>query len=183
MGKARRAKKKDNNIGMLLALVSIFLVAVTFFMLFDIKSKLKKTNPSENIISDEIENTVNNEVIGNDVTEQEINNEVNLEENTVANEIEVSNNIVSNNTVANQTSNTTKQTNTSSAPAIPAVTDDKQKAIELVKKEWGDDDSVSFSFDYINENGEYVVAVKDKSSATVKYYFRVNLQTESVELD
>ena len=178
MGRARRAKKKDNNIGILLTLVSIFLIAVTFFMLFDIKNKLKKTSSSENIISDEIENTVNNEVIGNDVTEQEINNEVNLEENTVANEIEVSNN-----TVTNQTSNTNKQTNTSSAPAIPAVTDDKQKAIELVKKEWGSDETVSFSFDYINENGEYIVAVKDKSSATVKYYFRVNLQTESVELD
>ena len=178
MGKARRAKKKDNNIGIMLALVSIFLVAVTFFMLFDIKGKLKKTNQSDNTISAEIENNVNNEIIGNDITEPEISNEVNMEENTVANEVEVSNN-----TVTNQTSNTTKQTNTSSAPAIPAVTDDKQKAIELVKKEWGSDETVSFSFDYINENGEYVVAVKDKSSATVKYYFRVNLQTESVELD
>ena len=59
MGRARRAKKKDNNIGILLTLVSIFLIAVTFFMLFDIKSKLKKTNPSQNIVSDEIENTIN----------------------------------------------------------------------------------------------------------------------------
>ena len=179
MGKARRAKKKDNNIGIMLALVSIFLVAVTFFMLFDIKGKLKKTNQSDNTISAEIENNVNNEIIGNDITEQEINNEVNLEGNIVANEIQNTTNTVENQVV----NNAVKKTNISNTPAIPAVTDDKQKAIELVKKEWGSDETVSFSFDYINENGEYVVAVKDKTSATVKYYFRVNLQTESVELD
>ena len=63
------------------------------------------------------------------------------------------------------------------------MTDEKQKAIELVKEKWGKDDTVNYVFDYVNENGEYVIAVKDRASATVKYYFRVNLETESVELD
>lgn len=172
MSRSRRKAKKQSNLwAIVLVLVCVFVVGGTFYMLFDINNKLQTMNISENTVS----NSVDNNITENETVVENVVNEV---ENTVSNEVENKTNAVT-----NQVANTEKNTTISNSPAIPAVTDDKQKAIELVKKEWGDDDSVSFSFDYINEKGEYVVAVKDKASATVKNYFRVNLSTGSVELD
>ena len=180
MGRARRAKKESYGWAIVLVLVCIFVVGGTFYMLFDIKSKVGNIKKSDNTISNNvIENNISDEN-----NEQNIKNETNAVENIVSNEIDNTANVVSNIVENKISSNNTVKNNTiPDKPAIPAVTDDKQKAIDLVKKEWGNDDTVSFVFDYINENGEYVVAVKDKSSATVKNYFRVNIKNGNVELD
>ena len=76
--------------------------------------------------------------------------------------------------------NETQENNTNSSDSEPKT--DEEKAISIVKKEWGADNSVDFVFDHV-ENDEYIVAVKDRSTATVKYYFRVNLETKTVEMD
>lgn len=173
MGRARRAKKESYGWAIVLVLVCVFVVGGTFYMLFDIKGKVDNMKVSDNTISNAIENNETN-----------IKNETNTVETIVSNEIDNTANVVSNKVENKISSNNTVKNNTiPNTPAIPAATDDKQKAIELVKKEWGSDDTVSFVFDYINENGEYVVAVKDRTSATVKNYFRVNLKTGNVELD
>lgn len=179
MGRAKRAKNESYGWAIVLVLVCIFVVGGTFYMLFDIKGKVQKMNNSDNTISNIVENK---SVIENPKATMQ--NEVNSVENTVTNEIENTAKVISNQVENKIYSNTTQKKNSiPDTPAIPAVTDDKQKAIDLVKKEWGNDDTVNFVFDYINENGEYVVAVKDRASATVKNYFRVNLKTENVELD
>lgn len=158
-----------------LPILCIVVVAVTFYMLHDAQNRVNQLE--ENQVGNEPQNTLQNE---------DIVNENSVENASVENEVT---NQVQNNTVTNTANmmNSTNTTNTnkpiSNAPAIPAETDQKQKAIELVKKEWGADNSVDFLFEYINENGEYVVSVKDKATATVKYYFRVNLETKTVELD
>lgn len=175
MSRSRRAKKQNNAWAFVLFFVCIIVIGGTFYMLHDISKKVKSINTENNYT---VENIIQNQVNENNTNEQNVSTENNIVENTVVNEI---NNMT--NTATNQTSNTSKNTTIPNTPAIPAVTDDKQKAIELVKKEWGADDTVSFSFDYINEKGEYVVAVKDKASATVKCYFRVNIQSGTVELD
>jgi len=145
-------------------------------MLHDIKTKVDKQVKSQTNTAN-ITNTTNiDKPIQND-TQNEISNEVQnvIEENTVIQ------NTITNNTVKNTT--TFNTTNTTSSNYKPASTDKKQEAINLVKQDWGTDNTVSFSFEYINENGEYVVSVKDKATATVKYYFRVNIETGEVELD
>ena len=48
---------------------------------------------------------------------------------------------------------------------------DDEKAIELAKKEWGDDDSVSFS---IEEKKDTKIYVAVKSDATVIQWYEVN---------
>lgn len=63
------------------------------------------------------------------------------------------------------------------------TTDKKQQAIDLVKEKWGEDETVSFRCDSVNSKGEYVIAVVSKETATVKNYFKVNLNTKSVEID
>lgn len=165
MSRAKREKKSKINLKVWIPIICIIVVGVTFYMIYDMQNKLEKMDPP---------NTTNE---GENISENNIDENV-VGENNVTNE---STNMIENTT--NDVSNSTSQSNQSSAPAIPAVTDQKQKAIELVKKEWGKDDTVDYVFDYINENREYVVAVKDKASATVKYYFRVNLETGMVELD
>lgn len=171
MSRARREKKSKANWKIWVPIICVIVVGVTFYMIYDIQNKIEKMDPSDN--RNAKENTVVNESVEqNDVIEE------NVIENNVENEIHNE----TDNTASNS-SNTTNTANQSSAPAKPAVTDEKQKAIELVKEKWGKDDTVNYVFDYVNENGEYVIAVKDRASATVKYYFRVNLETESVELD
>lgn len=157
-----------------LPILCIVVVAVTFYMLHDAQNKVNQLQ--ENEVGNETQNTLQSEDVihENSVENANVQNEViNQVQNTVTN--------TANTTNPTNTTNTNKPI--SDAPAIPAVTDQKQKAIELVKKEWGTDNSVDFLFEYINENGEYVVSVKDKATATVKYYFRVNLETKAVELD
>lgn len=63
------------------------------------------------------------------------------------------------------------------------TTDKKQDAIDLVKQTWGEDDSVTFRCDSIESNGVYIIAVVSKQTASVKNYFKVNLNTKSVEID
>lgn len=175
MSRSRRAKKQSNLWAIVLVFVCVFVVGGTFYMLFDIKNKVKTINTIENANSNTVQNTIDNNILENEIVVQNTVNEV---ENSISTEIQNTAN-----TVTKQVANTSKNTTIPNTTAIPAITDEKQKAIELVKKEWGDDDTVNFSFDYINEKGEYVVAVKDKASATVKNYFRVNLQNGTVELD
>lgn len=63
------------------------------------------------------------------------------------------------------------------------TTDKKQQAIDLVKQTWGEDDTVTFRCDSVNAKGEYIIAVVSKESASVKNYFKVNLNTKTVEID
>lgn len=170
MSRAKREKKSKINLKVWVPIICVIVIGVTFYMIFDIQNKIKKVEPSNTTAGEQHDDSENEMNEDNDV-------EGNIsEDNNIANEIA--------NTAENTaTSENTSTSNISSAPAIPAVTDQKQKAIELVKKEWGKDDTVDYVFDYINENGEYVVAVKDRASATVKCYFRVNLKTGAVELD
>lgn len=62
------------------------------------------------------------------------------------------------------------------------TTNKKQQAIELVKQEWGEDESVSFRCDTVTSDGEYIIEVITKASATVRNRFRVNLENKTVEI-
>jgi len=160
MSRSRRSKKKsENSMIWFLLIIVIILIALIFLV-------NKNEIEDENDVNNDFENTqiINEEIESDEVIEEVVENNISNEDNE---KTEKEENAVMNPPVASK----------------PAVTDQKQKAIELVKAEWGEDDTVSYVFDYINEKGEYVIAVKDKASATVKNYFRVNLETEIVELD
>ena len=62
------------------------------------------------------------------------------------------------------------------------TTNKKEEAINLVKQEWGEDNSVIFTCDSVTSDGEYIIAVISKESATVKNYFKVNLENKTVEI-
>lgn len=174
MSRAKRSKK-SNGVKIWLPILCIVIVAITFFMIHDMQRQIDNAGDIDNS-----KFSANEVVDGEDSIQAE---------NVIENDVNDENVVEESNVVSNETSdktekkNTTVQNNTQSQPATAGITDKKQKAIELVKKEWGADDTVDYVFDYVNENGEYVIAVKDRATATVRYYFRVNLETETVELD
>lgn len=172
MSRARREKEQEINWKVLIPIICVIVVVIIFFVVRNVQNK-ERENETQNTLNSE--NEVQNR--GNELTEENF-----VEENTVedSNENEESN-ATENNISEEPEPDVT--INESSAPARPGITDQKQKAIELVKKEWGQDDTVNFAFDYVNENGEYVIAVKDNATTAVKNYFRVNLEKGTVELD
>ena len=125
----------------------------------------------------------------------ELNNETNTENvvtNNVIENISVENEVVDN-TVENvvveeepiveEVTEVKPQGTVYESNSDAGTTDKKQQAISLVKDMWGEDDTVSFRCDSVSSNGEYIIAVVSKESASVKNYFRVNLATKTVEVD
>lgn len=174
MGRRERSKKSKFKIKIWLPILCVVVVGATFYMIYDIQNKVDRLTEYE--VSNETQNSISSE---NATNENEIENSV--VQNEVANE--TTNAVINVTNTSRPVTNTNANNNKNNTSFNPGVTDQKQRAIELVKKEWGKDNSVDFLFDYVNENDEYVVAVKDKATATVKYYFRVNLETGTVELD
>lgn len=130
--------------------------------------------------NDKEKNTIDNSVVENNVVNES------LEENTVS-ENEVDSNSIKNevieqpiieNVIEVEPQGVVYESNSDMG-----TTDKKQEAINLVKQTWGEDDTVTFRCDSVNSNGEYIIAVVSKQSASVKNYFKVNLNTKTVEID
>ena len=97
--------------------------------------------------------------------------------NTTNNTIDSNENIASDsNTAVEANTNTTTSNNTSEETNI---TNPEEKAISIVKKDWGNDPDVYFSVDGVESNGIYLVGVRDKETTYVKYWYSVNLSTET----
>ncbi len=130
-------------------------------------------------------NKSDNQVENNNVNNEIIENETNIE------------NIVEENTIQNETIEPEEQTNTepnTGTAVVPSsaiyesdsdvgTTDKKQDAINLVKNYWGEDSDATFRCDYVDSNGEYIIAVSSIQSASVKGYFRVNLDKKTVDVE
>lgn len=101
----------------------------------------------------------------------------NPENNTVANTTDTNkgNNIVQNNNLENNSveNNTTEENNGTEGNG-PV---DEEKAIEIVKDEWGMTDGYEFIIDYKNNDGEYIIAVRDSNTTRVMERYVVNAET------
>ena len=155
----------SKNTKIIIAVVLVILVIVLCF------STMGKNKENENEVKNE-KLTVTNEIV-DDETEM-VENEV--EENTIENEV-VEEEIVENVTEVKP------QGSVYESNSNAGTTDKKQDAIALVKEKWGEDESVTFRCDSVSNNGEYIIAVVSKDSASVKNYFKVNLETKTVEVD
>lgn len=129
------------------------------------------------------------------------NNETNINNNTVQENKVKENATVENTTIENKVKNETvepeEQTNTepnTGTSVVPSsaiyetntdvgTTDKKQEAINLVKNYWGEDSDATYRCDYVDSNGEYIIAISSIQSASVKGYFRVNLDKKTVDVE
>lgn len=60
----------------------------------------------------------------------------------------------------------------------------EEKAKQIVKANWGeDDDTVYYSYDGINEQGKYVICVRDKATTKALYRYYVDVETETCEIE
>lgn len=98
-------------------------------------------------------------------------------------------NKLTNNQVKNETNNNTKNevknelnnnenTNTTTnEPKEETPKTDLEKAIDIVKKDWGADNTVYFAQDGQKESGEYIICVRDTETTSAKAWYTVNVQT------
>lgn len=121
----------------------------------------------------EKKNTMKNMTILN-----ETNNEQKEERNTEQNEI-MENEI--DNTIANEevTNNTITEPPTSSETLEESPKTAKEKAIAVVKKDWKENSNVEFSVDGMDENGNYIVAVRNSQTTEALAFYRVNISNET----
>ena len=60
--------------------------------------------------------------------------------------------------------------------------DPKEEAIQIVKDNWGEDDTVYFSYDGVKD-GKHVVCVRESSTTKALYRYYVDIETGSFEIE
>lgn len=156
--------------------VVIIVVLATIFLVYGINKKVKEVNNGK--VDNNIDNTANTTIDNTNSIENELSNTANnVNENTV-DQNNVSNENSNNTDTSNNTNNGNDQ-NGNSGQETNVTDNPEEKAINIVKKDWGTDNDVYFSFDGIDSNGRYIVGVRDKATTYVKYWYDVDLKTET----
>lgn len=91
-------------------------------------------------------------------------------ENEVSNKVNETNE--ANNIVANNVSENAKSTGATN----------EEKAINIVKKNWGSEEGVYFVTMGIDAKGRYIVTVNDSSTTAIYAWYAVNLETGEFEI-
>lgn len=123
----------------------------------------------DNIINDLLENDIENDIIGN-----EIENEIEDKENTVSEEKTDKEDKKDNKNQVNDKNTVV------SGGTTESVTSREERAITLVKKEWGDTDGVYFSNESVDSKGRYIVSVRDKKTTASLAFYVVDVDTKLV---
>lgn len=117
--------------------------------------------------------TQNLENITNTLIENEMQEELQNEiQNNIQNEVQ---NSVVENTTATNTNQTTQNNPTEILPEEPKK--GEEKAVDIVKADWGEDSNVKFQVETIDANGDYVVSVRDIKTTEAKAFYTVNTTT------
>lgn len=101
--------------------------------------------------------------------------ENNNKANKVENKVE---NIVENNAENNEVENVIEEEQQEEGPADKGgePKTDLEKAIDIVKEEWGKDSSVYFAEDGKTNSGDYVICVRDNSTTKALAWYTVNVE-------
>ena len=147
------------NTKLIMFILVVVIVGLALFFIFQANQKV-----SENMGNRENMNIQTNTTIENNNTNQTVENVENTENtsNTLEGNIQEG-------SESSEETDSMEESNT---------TDPKAKAIEIVKKDWGEDDSVYFSYEGI-EDGKYKVAVRRKETTNRLYYYYVDLKNET----
>ncbi len=132
----------------IIVILVIMLIAIGIFMFGEINKVDSSKTTSINTLKEEKNEIVNQ--IKNEITE-----------NVLKNEIE--NNTTMENTTTTQTETFEETPKTS-----------EEKAISIVKEDWGEDKNVDIAIDGMDNNGNYIVAVRDSSTTEAKAFYTVN---------
>ena len=104
-----------------------------------------------------------------------------LDEKT-KNEIKnVDNTIAENNLIQNKITTQKDENNTTEKVKEDKIQTDLERAVSIVKKDWGEDTSVYFSEDGRTENEEYIICVRDKNTTSAKAWYIGDLEKGTAE--
>lgn len=150
-----------------LPIILIVLIIATFVMITDMQEKVDEMYENNN---DEEVNTV--------VTNKDNGTVTDTVENEVTNEVlnEIKNEVVSNVTVIEKSPDTMSNEDREQV----VTTDNKQKAVDLVKAKYGT--GMNYFCDSVLASGEFVVAARMQGSTTVSAYYKVNIETGKITL-
>ena len=150
-----------------LPIILIVLIIATFVMITDMQEKVDEMYENNN---DEEVNTV--------VTNKDNGTVTDTVENEVTNEVlnEIKNEVVSNVTVIEKSPDTMSNEDREQV----VTTDNKQKAVDLVKAKYGT--GMNYFCDSVLASGEFVVAARIQVSNTVSAYYKVNIETGKITL-
>ncbi len=160
--------KKKIIIALICIVIAIVLAIVAFRVSFEVTRKNNETDINNNTVQ---ENKVKeNKTVENTTIENKVKNEIVEKEEAPITEPNTGTSVVPSSAIYESNSDV-------------GTTDKKQDAINLVKNYWGEDSDATFRCDYVDSNGEYIIAVSSIQSASVKGYFRVNLDKKTVDVE
>ena len=127
---------------------------------------------------DEMYENNNDEEVNTVVTNKDNGTVTDTVENEVTNEVlnEIKNEVVSNVTVIEKSPDTMSNEDREQV----VTTDNKQKAVDLVKAKYGT--GMNYFCDSVLASGEFVVAARMQGSTTVSAYYKVNIETGKITL-
>lgn len=140
--------------------VTAILVGAVIYLSIELYKKEPKLN-----------NKIDNENISQTNTVKSNNIKNNLIENTAQENI-IGNNVISNN--INAVDNTSEVVEDSKM--------DETKAINIVKQNWGEDNTVYFSYDGQSNTGKYIISVRDRSTTKTLNYYEVDALTGDFDI-
>ena len=160
-------------------IVVIVAILLPIYLLSAVNKKIEERdnstiNMQKNAVTDKTENKIKNTST----------NSISEANNTTANITTTENNETKETTENNTTDNTTTNNNLNSNTEEVSVNNPEEKAIQIAKKDWGEDDSVYFSYDGIDGGtGNYIIGVRDRENTYIKcwYYVNVKLGTFTVK--
>lgn len=147
---------RETKIVIILVIILAVVCGVIFFNKQENKSQVTNSNTVLNETAQNVTEEILNKVENTNTFEE---NNDKKEDNT--------------NTVENNSSNTNNSEKTSE--------NDSDRAIEMVKNEWGKDDNVTFKIDEQTEDGKYVVCVMETSTTKVIMWYNVDVKNNTIE--
>lgn len=87
------------------------------------------------------------------------------------------NTIGENNTVESEENEIENNVKTGTTELSP-----EEQAKQIAKDNWGEDDTVYFSYDGKDENGRYIICVREQSSTKALYWYYINVETGTFDI-
>ncbi len=144
----------------------------------DDSSQLEQNDIVENSVSEDVNNSENDtkNQIEENITEENV-----IEENTVNENTVIENNSTSpeQQIVGKEEEETEKEIKDNQANASEKLKITEKKAIELVKKSWGEDDSI-YCVVANKDDNNYYISVNDSSTTSVLAWYTVDINTGNV---
>lgn len=155
----------EKNTKIIIAVLVIALIILGIVISVNKNKAVQTDNKNTINQSNEVQNVVN--WIKNEVNDVQNNIENTIPENNVENIIDNAQDNSNNSIQENETSNKEE--------------DNNQKAIDMVKSDWGEDESVNFKIDEQSEDGKYVISVVDKNTTKVLVWYDVDIKNNTIQ--